>query len=99
MTTNPAIERTEFSRRAREFLEPMEGIGPRAVWLSWIQAIELDQESYSPKDLRIIKRATNSIHTVMRMAEGKSDEEKLKAIELIVNSRADIQKRRGQRRR
>lgn len=99
MTSNPAIERTEFSRRAREFLEPMEGVGPRAIWLSWIETIEMQKESYSPKELRLIKRATNSIHAVMNMAKGKDEETKLKSIELIVNSRKNIAKsRKGQRR-
>jgi hypothetical protein len=90
---------TEFSKKARAFLEPMEGIGPRAIWLSWIETVEMEKESYSPKELRLIKRATNSIQAVMKMAEGKTEEAKLSAIELIVNSRRNIAKDRERRRK
>jgi hypothetical protein len=90
---------TEFSKKARAFLEPMEGIGPRAIWLSWIETVEMEKESYSPKELRLIKRATSSIQAVMKMAEGKTEEAKLSAIELIVNSRRNIAKDRERRRK
>ena len=93
------MSETEFSKKARAFLEPMAGVGPRAVWLQWIETIELDQESYTPAELRLIKRATVSLQTVMTMARNKDTEGKLSAIELLVKSKAGVEKSREARRK
>lgn len=91
--------KTEYTKQAREFLEPMEGTGARAVWLSWIEVLEQDAESYSIGELRLIKRSLSRVRTVMTMTKGKTDEEKLSAIELIINSAKGVQKSREARRK
>ena len=77
----------------------MEGTGARAVWLSWIEVLEQDAESYSIGELRLIKRSLSRVRTVMTMTKGKTDEEKLSAIELIINSAKGVQKSREARRK